>query len=70
MMRRTIIFQSIAAVVALALLMSCGGKVSSSTDGEATTEAEGEVILEAEGVDTLEAEGYVDGDADVEDKEF
>lgn len=70
MMRRTIIFQSIAAVVALALLMSCGGKVSSSTDGETTTEAEGEVILEAEGVDTLEAEGYVDGDADGEDKEF
>lgn len=61
-MRRTIIFQSIAAVVALVLLMSCGATVAPKEDGEVATQMTDEVAIEAE--------DYDDSSIDDENEEF
>ena len=61
-MRRTIIFQSIAAVAAIVLLMSCGGTVSPKADGEVATQMTDNVAIEAE--------DYDDSSTDDENEEF
>ena len=61
-MRRTIIFQSIAAVAAIVLLMSCGGTVSPKADGEVATQVTDNVAIEAE--------DYDDSSTDDENEEF